>query len=89
MEWTFLSNYSHVLVCLHQNPDQRVRDMAASIGITERAVHRIIHDLDEAGYIEISKEGRRNHYKIISKKKLRHPVENKVSIGNLLDFLDP
>ena len=89
MEWTFLSNYSHVLVCLHQDPDQRVRDIAATVGITERAVQRIIHDLNEAGYIEIAKEGRRNHYKLIAQKKLRHPMEQKVSIGGLLDFLDP
>ena len=87
MEWTFLSNYSHVLVCLYQDPDQRLRDIAATVGITERAVQRIIHDLAEGDYITIDKEGRRNHYKVHPKKKLRHPLEEGVTIGSLLKLL--
>ena len=61
--WRFLSNHTQVLLCLHRDPDARFRDMALHIGITERAVQRIVADLVETGYVESERVGRRNHYK--------------------------
>ena len=82
--WTFLSNYSHVLICLSRNPEVLLRDVATMVGITERAVQRIVADLEEAGYLERHKEGRRNTYKLMLNKALRHPVEKNCTIGDLI-----
>lgn len=88
--WTFLSNYTHVLVCLARNPDTRLRDIAANVGITERAAQRIVGDLEEAGVITRTRDGRRNHYEIELDAPLRHPLECNTSVGNLLSlFLEP
>ena len=62
--WTFLSNYAHVLICLADNPDARLRDVAERVGITERTAFRLIDELEEAGVLERAREGRRNHYVI-------------------------
>ncbi len=83
--WTFLTNHAHVLICLSSDADLRMRDLAVRIGITERAVSRIIHDLSEAGFLEITKEGRRNHYRVRHDMSMRHPVEAHVQIGSLLE----
>lgn len=88
MEWTFLSNYAHVLMCLQQDPHQRLRDIAKQVGITERGVQQIVHELHEAGYISIEKEGRPNRYKVHAKKRLRHPMEPTIAVGKLLEFLE-
>lgn len=85
--WTFLTNHAHVLFCLAEDPSARLRDVAAKVGITERAVQRIVSDLHEEGYVSIHKEGRRNSYSINQRKKLRHPVEKNVSIKELLGVL--
>jgi hypothetical protein len=88
--WTFLSNYTHVLVCLARNPDTRLRDIATSVGITERAAQRIVGDLEAAGVITRTKDGRRNHYEIELDAPLRHPLECNSTVGNLLSlFLEP
>jgi hypothetical protein len=88
--WTFLSNYTHVLVCLARNPDTRLRDISANVGITERAAQRIVGDLEAAGVITRRKDGRRNHYEIELDAPLRHPLECNTTVGNLLSlFLDP
>ena len=63
-KWTFLTNHAHVLVCLTQNPEARMRDVAQLIGVTERAVQRIVAELEEAGYLTHEREGRRNHYTV-------------------------
>jgi DNA-binding IclR family transcriptional regulator len=84
VEWTFLTNYAHVLICLSQDPAQRLRDVAQRVGITERAVQRIVHDLHDAGYLEVSKDGRRNRYQIAQEMKLRHPVEQGATIRDLI-----
>lgn len=89
MEWTFLSNYGHVMVSLSRDPSQRLRDLADKVGITERAVQRIVHDLQDAGYLEVKKTGRRNHYRIMTRKKLRHPLEREATIGDLLALVKP
>ena len=85
--WTFLTNHSHVLICLAENPESRMRDVAERVGITERAVQRIIDDLDAEGYLRIEKEGRRNRYSVVPRLHLRHPVEEHVPVGRLLEMV--
>jgi DNA-binding MarR family transcriptional regulator len=82
--WTFLSNHSHVIICLARDAEMRVRDIALAVGITERAVIRIIVELEEAGYIRKERVGRRNRYSIASDKHLRHPLEAHHSIRSIL-----
>jgi DNA-binding MarR family transcriptional regulator len=86
--WTFFTNHAHVLFCLARDPDLRIRDIAEKVGITERATQRIIHELEESGYLRIKREGRRNHYKLIVSKRLRHPVEGDHNVRDLITFLD-
>ena len=83
-EWTFLTNHAHVLVALHRDPDARIRDLAAAVGITERAVQSILGDLEGSGYVERERTGRRNHYRIRSDLTFRHPAEASEPIGALL-----
>ena len=82
--WHFLTNHTHVLLCISENPDITVRELAIRVAITERAVMRIIGDLDEAGVIDRSREGRRNHYTIHPEHGLHHPVEEHCSVGDLI-----
>lgn len=74
--WTFFSNHAHVLICIARNPDVRLSDLAGQVGIGERAIHRIVHDLIDAGYVQVRKEGRRNVYEIDLDRSLRHPLES-------------
>jgi hypothetical protein len=85
--WTFLTNHAHVLVCIASEPDVRGRDIAARVGITERAAQAIIADLVADGYITRTREGRRNRYEVNPDSPLRHPVEAGHSIGDLLSML--
>ena len=73
--WTFLSNHALVLVCVAKNPDVRLSEVAALVGIRERTVHRIVHELLDAGYISVTKDGRNNVYSVDLDKPLRHPLE--------------
>jgi DNA-binding IclR family transcriptional regulator len=83
--WNFFSNYAHVLVCLAENPQSRLRDVADRVGITERTAIRLIGELEEAEILERAKEGRRNHYKINTKAHLRHAIEEHCTVGELLE----
>ena len=83
-EWTFLTNHTHVLVCLSENPELRIRDIAEFVGITERATQRIVAELVAGGYLEKSREGRRNRYRVVTGEPLRHPLERAHSVGELL-----
>lgn len=74
--WTFFTNHAHVLICLAREPDLRLSQLADRVGIGERAVHRIVHDLVEAGYLELDKVGRRNHYRVDLDRPLRHRLES-------------
>ena len=85
--WTFLTNHSHVLLFLAQNPYIRIRDIATEVGITERAVQRIIVELEADGYLKHIREGRRNVYKVISRKSLRHSVENHRQVYDLINLI--
>jgi predicted transcriptional regulator len=84
--WTFLSNHGHVLVFLSAQPDARIRDVAASVGITERATQGIISDLEREGYVKVMRVGRRNHYRVNRKARFRHPAEDHHSISGLLEI---
>jgi len=85
-EWTFLSNHGHVLVHLSRYPESLVREIADAVGITERSTQAILSDLQEAGYVKIYKEGRRNVYKVNTNRKFRHPSEATESIGSLINI---
>jgi Mn-dependent DtxR family transcriptional regulator len=83
-DWTFFSNYGHVLVCLARNRKARLRDVALEVGITERAVQKIVRDMQEAGFLTVSKQGRCNRYRIKKRKVLRHGLESHCTVGKLL-----
>ncbi len=85
--WTFLTNHTHVLLCLYRNPEITLREVAVLVGITERMVQKIVAELVEAEYMDVTKIGRRNTYQIPVDKKLRHPLESHCSVGDMLDNL--
>jgi DNA-binding IclR family transcriptional regulator len=85
--WRFLSNHTQVLLCLHRDPNARFRDIAQSVGITERAAQRIVADLIESGYVESERVGRRNRYRIRTDIAMRHPAQEGHEIGELLRLL--
>ena len=74
LDWTFLSNHANVLLCIAEEPEIRLREVAARVGITERAVQRIVADLEEGGYLSRKRKGRRNQYDLHPDRPLRHPV---------------
>ncbi|MGB5702803.1 MAG: winged helix-turn-helix domain-containing protein [Polyangiales bacterium] len=85
--WTFLSNHGHVLVCIARDSNIRVREIASSVGITERAVQRILGELEEAGVISRTRQGRRTHYEVNRRQPLRHPIESDHSVGELMQLV--
>lgn len=85
--WTFLTNHAHVLLCLTKSESLRMRDIALEVGITERAVQRIIAELTESGFIDRIKNGRRNIYKIHTEKHLKHPIESHKQISDLIKLI--
>ncbi|MBT8036028.1 MAG: winged helix-turn-helix domain-containing protein [Verrucomicrobiae bacterium] len=85
--WTFLTNHSHVIICLVRDPEMRVRDLAAEIGITERAVLRILAELEAEGVLDKSRKGRRNHYTIDLDFPLRHRLESQYTLSKLTKSL--
>jgi hypothetical protein len=88
-DWTFLSNHTHVLHCIFLWPDIRIRDIAEKVLITERAVQRIVLDLEWGGYVKRERVGRQNHYRLKPGLHLRHPLEHHVEVGRLLAVLQP
>ena len=82
--WTFLSNYAHVIIILAAQPSLRLREVAARVGITERAVQRIVADLADGGFITTTKIGRRNTYTVAMRARLRHPIEAHRTISDLV-----
>lgn len=85
--WTFLTNHAHVLISIAEDPHLRIRDLAARVGITERAIQRIISDLEESGYLTHEREGRRNVYRVRAHRPLRHPIERHQSVAALLQLV--
>ena len=86
--WTFLSNHAHVLLSLVRQPEATMRDVALKVGITERAVQRIISELEEAGYLSRDRDGRRNRYAVKRHMKLRHPIEAHRRISELIRLVE-
>ena len=87
--WSFLTNHAQVLLCIAQDPGIRLREIGETIGITERAAHRIVSDLADAGFIARERHGRRNHYTIESGLPVPDPLARTRNIGELLDVLSP
>jgi DNA-binding MarR family transcriptional regulator len=85
--WRFVTNHTRVLLAIAQNQDVRVRDIAATIGITERAAQRIVADLIEGGYVSRDRVGRRNRYRVNREMEMRHEQQVGHEIGDLLDLL--
>jgi DNA-binding MarR family transcriptional regulator len=85
--WRFVTNHTQALLCIARDPDVRMRDLAATIGITERAAQRIVSDLIEAGFVERERIGRRNRYVVNTDRQMRHPSQEGHEIGELLDLL--
>ena len=86
--WRFLTNHAHVLECIAGEPTLRLRDIAASVGITERAAATIVNDLVEAGYLTKTRIGRRNTYEVHDELPLRHPLHRHHTVGELIQFLE-
>ncbi len=85
--WTFLSNHAQVLLCIANDPGIRLREIGDRVGITERAVHRIVRELDDAGYLARERDGRRNRYTISQNLPLPDRVVSNQKIGDLLKIL--
>jgi DNA-binding MarR family transcriptional regulator len=85
--WRFVTNHTQVLLCIARDPDVRVRDIGQMVGITERAAHRMVADLIEAGYVERKRIGRRNRYLVNSERAMRHPAQLGHEVGELLHLL--
>ncbi len=83
-DWTFLTNHCHVLIALAQDPDARMKDVADRVGITERAVQNIVGDLETAGFVTRERDGRRNHYRVRLSGRFRHPIEQRLGVGELV-----
>jgi DNA-binding MarR family transcriptional regulator len=88
-EFTFFTNHTHVLITIARKPDVRMREIAATIGITERAVQRIVDDLTSSGILVVSKDGRRNRYEIQAHVALRHELSKHRKVGDLIRFIYP
>ncbi len=87
MSWTFLTNHGLVLLCVARDPRMRLRDIADCVGITERATHRIVTELEAAGYLTRHRDGSRNYYELHPEVPLRHPTGDEHQVGKVLGFL--
>jgi DNA-binding MarR family transcriptional regulator len=85
--WSFLTNHTHILVCLSRDPSMTVRNLALQVGVTERSVQRILSDLEESGVVTRTREGRCNRYEVNNKFQLRHPLEAQHNLGELMSAL--
>jgi predicted ArsR family transcriptional regulator len=87
VSWSFLTNHAQVLICLAEDPDIRLRDIGDSVGVTERAAHRIVGDLTAAGYVSRERNGRRNRYRVRRHLPLHDPLARGRKVGDLLEIL--
>jgi DNA-binding MarR family transcriptional regulator len=85
--WTFLTNHAQVLICIAQHPQITTREIGTIVGITERSAMRILDDLEQEGYVQRHKEGRRNRYEVHTNIALRHPAQKGQSVHDLLHVL--
>ena len=86
--WRFVTNHTQVLLCIARDSDARLRDIAETVGITERAVQRIVSDLVESGFVKRDRQGRRSRYTLDRELRMRHPSQFDHEIGELLDLLE-
>jgi len=86
--WTCVRNNAHVLICLTYTPQPTAREMALQVGITERAVQRILAKIVAAGVVEVKKVGRRNYYELDMNQRLRHPLEAHKTIGEFIQLFN-
>jgi predicted transcriptional regulator len=86
-DWSFLTNHARALMCIAHDPDLRLRDIAAMLGITERRAYAIVADLTAAGYVIKTRDGRRNRYRIQGDQPLREAISGERTIGEVLDLL--
>jgi Mn-dependent DtxR family transcriptional regulator len=86
--WRFVTNHAHVLETIASDPTARLRDIALTVGITERTAAQIVNDLEEAGYVTKIRDGRRNHYEVHEELPLRHPQHRHHTVGELIRFLE-
>jgi len=86
-QWTFLTNHAHVLICIAQDPESRLRDIAERVGITERSTQSLVADLVDDGYLVRTRVGRRNHYEVHADLPFRHPIEREQQVSSLLDLI--
>jgi predicted transcriptional regulator len=84
---SFLTNHARTLLCIAADPGVRLRDIATTVGVTERRAHAIVTDLVNAGYVVKDRNGRRNQYRIQTNLPLRDPINRQRTIGELLDLL--
>jgi predicted transcriptional regulator len=85
--WRFVTSHTQVLLCIARDPDVRMKTIADSVGITERAAQRIVRDLVESGFVQRERVGRRNRYVITRERRMRHEAQHDREIGELLDLL--
>ena len=86
-DWTFLTNHAHVFLCIADEPNMLMRDVSRRVGITERAVQRIVVDLEKAGYLKRIRHGRRNHYVVHDDLPFRHPIEKHERVSSLIALI--
>ena len=87
MAWGFLTNHGQALLCIAHDPGVRLREIAAAVGITERAAFGVVTDLVEAGYVLKDKDGRRSHYRVQVDQALPEAILRERTVGQLLDLL--
>jgi DNA-binding MarR family transcriptional regulator len=85
--WDLLTNHAHVLLCVAHDPGVRLRDIATSVGITERSAQKIVSELVDEGYVVRERQGRRNRYEVKREALLRHALVREQPVGDLLDVL--
>ena len=86
-QWRFVTNHAHVLACIADEPTARLRDVAVTVGITERTAGQIVSELEQAGYLTKTRIGRRNRYQVHGELPLRHPQHRHHTVGELISFL--
>jgi len=87
LHFRFLTHHAHVIACIAADPNLRLRDIAVTVGITERTAAQIVNELEQAGYLTKTRDGRRNHYEVHHELPLRHPEHRHRTVGDLIRFL--
>jgi predicted transcriptional regulator len=85
-QWTLLTNHGRILLIIAQGSDLRIKDLATAAGVTERTAQTVVRDLEDSGYINVVKQGRRNVYSVNRKRPFRHPAESGHKVGELIDL---